>query len=457
MIGWRRSKLSNFHDNYHWFQNIKTRSLLIQNSKMTILAMRNNYYIFFIFILFYSNTCCQTININSITTSRQTGGDNGYTLDGTRMAVGSRLKLLNTSNFGSTGTYPKNISIFDSYGTIGSLTSISTVPVGNIFFFGSFNKLDASTQQFTGAEVDSLYNWSLRGGKLIIASGIIYSTFYDASMLNSKWGYGWTQLAPNGFNPTTIGNNTDIFNGPFGNIIAANQGAAAQGFFSAIPPNSKVFATDANGNPSLFMDCTTLDLIIADIDGYTDLGGITSGVTISNTQDKFLANTIVFMDKLQALPIITNSSNNLSLNSTYNNYQWYLNNAPLNNAVNPNYFVAEEGNYYVEVTLNGGCIVKSNVLTIDIVPLIIPNIFTPNNDGVNDVFKITTKNIAKFNCNIYNRWGILVNELTESNEVWDGRTKSGLECTVGVYYYVLTATSEKGKEYNEKGVVQLIR
>lgn len=423
--------------------------------------MKNNHYIFLIFILLCSKSYCQTININSITTSRQTGGDNGYTLDGTRMTVGSRLKLLNTSNFGSTGTYPKNISIFDGYGTTGSLTSISTVPVNNIFFFGSFNKLEASTQQFTSDEVDSLYNWSLRGGKLIIASGIIYSTFYDASMLNSKWGYGWTQLAPNGFNPTTVGNNTDIFNGPFGNVISANQGAAAQGFFNTIPTNSQVFATDANGNPTLFMDCNTLDLIIADVDGYTDLSGITPGNAITNAQDKFLANTIVFMDKLQPLPIITNSSTTLSLNSTYNNYQWYLNNTPLNGAVNQTYSASESGNYYVEVTVNGGCKVKSNILNTDsLTPndiLIIPNVFTPNNDGVNDVFKITTKNIAEFNCKIYDRWGLLISELTKTNEAWDGRTTSGLQCTTGVYYYALTASSEVGKVYNENGVLQLIK
>lgn len=87
----------------------------------------------------------------------------------------------------------------------------------------------------------------------------------------------------------------------------------------------------------------------------------------------------------------------------------------------------------------------------------IPNIFTPNNDGINDVFKITTKNITILNCKIYNRWGILVNELTKINEVWDGGTSSGLQCSSGVYYYVLTAKGEDGKEYGEQGAVQLIK
>ena len=96
------------------------------------------------------------------------------------MIGGSRWKLLNASNFGFSGIYPKNVSIFDGYDISGSLTGVSTIPTNHIFFFGAFNKLDASTQQFTNAEIDSLYNWSLRGGKLIIASGGLYSTYYDS-------------------------------------------------------------------------------------------------------------------------------------------------------------------------------------------------------------------------------------------------------------------------------------
>ena len=87
----------------------------------------------------------------------------------------------------------------------------------------------------------------------------------------------------------------------------------------------------------------------------------------------------------------------------------------------------------------------------------IPNIFTPNNDGLNDVFKIKYKNITTINCKIYNRWGLLVTELTKLNDAWDGRTTSGLQAVEGVYFYVLTATGNDGKGYNENGFVQLVR
>jgi gliding motility-associated-like protein len=87
----------------------------------------------------------------------------------------------------------------------------------------------------------------------------------------------------------------------------------------------------------------------------------------------------------------------------------------------------------------------------------IPNVFTPNNDNTNDVFKITSINISSLNCKIYNRWGIIVGELKNVNDTWDGRNTSGVECTDGVYYYVLSAKGKDEKEYTKKGFVQLIR
>ncbi|MDO9187175.1 MAG: CotH kinase family protein [Bacteroidia bacterium] len=89
--------------------------------------------------------------------------------------------------------------------------------------------------------------------------------------------------------------------------------------------------------------------------------------------------------------------------------------------------------------------------------LTIPTVFSPNDDGVNDIFKVASQNMATINCKIYDRWGILVNELTKLNEGWNGRTTSGLPCKVGVYFYVLTGMANDGTETNTKGFVQLLR
>ncbi len=81
-----------------------------------------------------------------------------------------------------------------------------------------------------------------------------------------------------------------------------------------------------------------------------------------------------------------------------------------------------------------------------------PNIFTPNNDGVNDLWKVDLSEFNEVHCVIYNRWGIKEYETTKQLINWDGRTTSGSNCGDGVYFYVIQ-TEEK----NYKGHIQLIR
>jgi hypothetical protein len=285
------------------------------------------------------------------------------------MNAGGRVKLLSASNFGTGGVYSKPINITDGFLASNSLTQVSNFPYTDLFFFGSFIKSDNTLVQFTNEEIDSLYNWSKQGGKLIICGGAYEAPGGpDMSVLNSKWGFAITDVVPSSFIPNSIGLNTDIFNGPFGSISSATQGGSIQGYFGLLPANVSILATDVNNNPTLIMDCTTLDLIAADIDGYTSApagaGLVSAGSAITNDQDKFFANTIVFMDKLQPLPQLTHVSNILSLNSTYNNYQWYLNDSALNGAVNTTFTISDTGSYYVETTVNGGCKVKSKSIYV---------------------------------------------------------------------------------------------
>lgn len=81
---------------------------------------------------------------------------------------------------------------------------------------------------------------------------------------------------------------------------------------------------------------------------------------------------------------------------------------------------------------------------------LLPNIFTPNLDSLNDVLRFTTCN-NMLNLTIYNRWGNIV-FTSDKIKYWDGRTTSGELCSDGNYFYVIQ-TEEK----MYKGFVQLIR
>jgi gliding motility-associated-like protein len=422
--------------------------------------MRSHLTIICLFISFLGpKGFCQNININSISSVRQPSGDNGYTLDGFRMTEGSRPKLLNPGNFGVNGTYPHVISISDNYGNSGSLTQVYSIPTNSIFFFGSFDKNDTSTQQFTNDEIDSLYNWSIRGGKVIITTQS--SSFgYDYTRLNSKWRFSTNHSNPSSFIPTADGKNTEIFTGPFGIVTTASEGGSLQGFFDTMPPNSKILATNGNGYPTLIMDCQTLDLIVADVDGYTALGGISPGPTINNSQDKFWANTIVFMDNLEHRPVITKRGFDLST-GTFSAYQWYLDGAPINGANNQSYTVSKNGIYSVETTLICGRKLMSDTVAIanyQNIPnnYFLPTAFSPNQDGLNDILYVHGSGIRNIALSIYNRWGEKVFESHNISGGWDGTFKGKpLDSAVFVYYLEVTFTN--GDHATNKGNVTLIR
>ncbi len=88
---------------------------------------------------------------------------------------------------------------------------------------------------------------------------------------------------------------------------------------------------------------------------------------------------------------------------------------------------------------------------------IIPNAFSPNNDGINDKFRIIEENIKIETFDIYNRWGDKIFEVSNYNEGWDG-TIAGVMADTGVYlYYLKYYTYETEKHYTKTGYITLIK
>jgi len=91
--------------------------------------------------------------------------------------------------------------------------------------------------------------------------------------------------------------------------------------------------------------------------------------------------------------------------------------------------------------------------------IFIPNAFTPNNDGVNDIFYAVTDTTCwlTWKLQIYNRWGTLVKEMTDPLDYWTGVSRSGhWLCPDGVYTWKLDAT-EPGKATQLTGLVTIFR
>ncbi len=138
--------------------------------------------------------------------------------------------------------------------------------------------------------------------------------------------------------------------------------------------------------------------------------------------------------------------------SGFTNYSWSPTDSldcPLCQITNANPTITTT--YMVSADDANGCPTSASVLvtvqdttTAVTIPdtLYIPNVFTPNGDGINDIFRVTAP--VDFKMEVYNRWGQLVFTSSLQN-YWDGRTNNGEPCTAGTYYYVIEL--EDGEVY----------
>lgn len=153
----------------------------------------------------------------------------------------------------------------------------------------------------------------------------------------------------------------------------------------------------------------------------------------------------------------------LGANDTAISCSWYpkmgINDSTL---TNPKASPKQTTWYYVSHQNGFGYLAKDSILVTVLdcsneSILEVPNVFSPNNDAQNDLFLISAKNITSFNCKILNRYGVLVAELNELDEGWDGRNKSGVHLSDGVYFYLINAEGRDAKKYAIKGFVSLLR
>ncbi|MGO4289301.1 gliding motility-associated C-terminal domain-containing protein [Chitinophaga sp. RAB17] len=86
----------------------------------------------------------------------------------------------------------------------------------------------------------------------------------------------------------------------------------------------------------------------------------------------------------------------------------------------------------------------------------VPNLFSPNGDGINDIEYVYSTAIAQLEFRIYNQWGQLVFTSKDQRQGWDG-TMSGQKQPVGVYVYIVRATMQDGTVITKKGNVTIMR
>ena len=151
------------------------------------------------------------------------------------------------------------------------------------------------------------------------------------------------------------------------------------------------------------------------------------------------------------IPLKVNFTNTSSSDVT--SFHWYFgNNDAASGLTNPSYTFSDTGSYIIILTgINANSCVDT-AQGIVLVEFEIPNVFTPNGDGKNDIFMFPYYSVTDFNAVIYNRWGRKVYEWNNPAEGWDGGDSKD-----GTYYYVMRAIGLDGNNIDKSGHVTLLR
>jgi gliding motility-associated-like protein len=148
--------------------------------------------------------------------------------------------------------------------------------------------------------------------------------------------------------------------------------------------------------------------------------------------------------------------------STIVNYTWdFGDGSPTVGDENPTHIFQTAGDYDVQliVVTTNGCESDTTIQVglTEFVKMFFPNAFSPNGDGLNDVFEIKGTPIADFNLYIYDRWGGQIFSSHDFEVKWEGNNMSGDPVPAGVYLYQVTGSDYLMQPISFKGTVTVVR
>ncbi len=151
---------------------------------------------------------------------------------------------------------------------------------------------------------------------------------------------------------------------------------------------------------------------------------------------------------------------NYSVNADY--YAWTFGDGGTSNQFSPIHKYDLDGTYFITLiaTNINGC-KDTAIEKLLIEPefnIYIPNAFTPDNDGLNDIFTAVGEEIEEFDMQIYNRWGDMIFNTKSLEKGWDGSANNGSDISMeGVYVYNIKLKDWQGLTHKFVGHVSLLK
>ena len=225
-------------------------------------------------------------------------------------------------------------------------------------------------------------------------------------------------------------------------------GSVATAVTGGTPNYSYSWSPSGNGQNPNGLSAGTYTVTITDANNCV----ITQTVVVSTLASAITA-TFTANPTSGTAPLQVGFTNN-STNAT--NYIWSFGNGSTSSQQNDTTVYTTPGTYTVMLIAqnSAGCVdtATATILVLDDFSILVPNIFTPNGDGSNDVFFIPSSGLSTLSVEIYDRWGLKVYEITSPSGSWNGGSSPE-----GTYFYLLNAKSTGGKEVSQQGYFQLIK
>lgn len=194
------------------------------------------------------------------------------------------------------------------------------------------------------------------------------------------------------------------------------------------------------------------------VTGTSSVGGCFSGKTGTVTVIPAAVANYTGLTSAQVFTVgnvleVTNTSSN------YTTINWTLcdgSNSTANNIVIP---LTKSEDCCIKLVAKNAYCSDSITKCYKVVPefyIVVPNVFTPNGDNTNEIFKFNNSGVKEMNVLIYDRWGLKMYEWSGLTGGWDGNAKSG-PAPSGTYFYILNYTKNDDTSKSEKGFFQLFR
>lgn len=226
----------------------------------------------------------------------------------------------------------------------------------------------------------------------------------------------------------------------------------------AVTGGSSPFSYSLNGGPQQTSTTFTglasgsYTLMVTDAAGCTTTQTVTVG-SVLGVNASFSASPTSGVSPLSVN--ITNTSTGAS------NYIWDFDNGTGSILTNPSTVYNANGTYTILLISYNGSLACADTATLTIevfdqALMTVPNVFTPNGDGNNDMFVVISTGVKELSGTIFNRWGNKIYEWSGNPGLgWDGK-HNGKDAEDGTYYYIIKAIGFDDKEYDATGFIQLI-